>query len=122
MNPQRPATGIDTPLDIRVERRPEGSVLFLSGSASMDRAELLRTRLVELLDEKSPRVVLELSALAFIESSSLGSIVAAYVRARRQGGSIRLVNPVPSIRELLQTTRLTELLPIFPSLSDALSG
>jgi len=107
-------------LVLDVQRVGSAAVVHLRGSAGMSEADQLKTHLEKLVDEAVALIVLELSEMDFICSNSLGAIISAHVRSRHHNGQIRLVNPQPPVLRLLETTRLTSLLPIFPSLDQAL--
>jgi anti-anti-sigma factor len=109
----------DKPLTFDVKRSPRAAVVRISGSASMNEADKLRERLETLAGEKFPLVVLDLSGLDFICSLGLGAIILMHLKNRHHDGQIRLVAPQPAVQELLETTRLTKLFPIFPTVEQA---
>jgi anti-sigma B factor antagonist len=110
------------PMDLKVSRQGGAAVVHVRGAASMSEAERLRTTLEEVADQGLPVVVLELSKMEFICSMGLGAIISAHLRSRHHQGQIRLVNPTQSVRELLETTRLTKLFGIYESVQDALKS
>lgn len=63
-----------------------------------------------------------MSDLDFIDSTGLGGIVAAHLRGRHHRSAIRLVNPRPAIREILDVTRLNHLFPVHDTLDAALAA
>lgn len=121
MNAKQPVVG-DRPLTIQVERRERAAVVRLSGSASMEVSSQIQHCLVGLASEGVPIIAVDMSELDFIDSTGLGGIVAAHLKARHTRGSVRLVNPRPSIRQELVLTRLTQLFPIFRNVEQALSA
>lgn len=112
----------DRPLDIRVDQREGLAVVALNGSCTMDVSTQIQQRLVDLVSDKLPALVIDMSGLDFIDSTGLGGIVAAHLRARRHRGVIRLVNPKPAIREILDVTRLIQLFPVDPSIEQAVAA
>jgi anti-sigma B factor antagonist len=66
----------------------EDTLLRLSGSLDALSAPELRTIVEELVAERRPRVVVDLSALRLIDSSGVGVIVSLYKRLRAQGGNV----------------------------------
>ncbi len=61
---------------------------------------------VQPLVSTTKRVVLDLSELAYMDSSGLGAIVSVYVSAKRHGCELQLINFNKQIRELLGLTHL----------------
>src|SRR5262245_32826678 len=90
-------------------------VVRVVGAARMDTGNELRDRLLNLVDSKTQRLVLDLTGLDFINSMGLGGIIAAHLRLRSAEGEIHLACPKPQIRELLTITRLGQLFPIHES-------
>jgi len=67
-------------------------------------------------------IVLDLSEMDFICSVGLGAIIIGHHKSRRHDGEIRLVNPQPAVRRLLEATRLTKLFPLYAGVEDAVKG
>jgi len=111
--------GRDQAFGLRVERWDRGAVVYATGSCTMEVAHRLGETIREVADEKRPLILLDLSNLEFIESTGLGGIVSGYLRVRRYKGEVRIVAPCPSIRHVLEVTRLTHLFPVFETLEMA---
>ena len=65
-------------------------------------------------------LVLDCETLNFVTSTVLEAFVAAYLRCRKLGRVVRIVYAEPLVREVLRTTRLDALIPVFERLDDAL--
>lgn len=111
-----------SPFHIDVERRGTSSVVTLVGSCEMLEAERMMERMVELADESTQVIVIDLSRLEFIESTGLGAIIAGHLRLRHHQGEMRLVSPSTPILRLLELTRLTQLFHVYPDVETALAG
>ena len=110
------------PLRMNVTRRDDAVVLTVVGSVSMTDTDRLQEKLVELAAERVAVIVLDLKEMDFICSVGLGAIIVGHLKCRHHAGQVRLVSPVPSVRELLETTRLTKLFDIYDSIEEALTG
>ncbi len=66
-----------------------------------------------------PRVVVDLAAVTYVDSAALGELVAARRRVAAAGGAFALARPRGKVRDLLDLTRLHELLTIRDSLGEA---
>jgi len=108
-------------MTLQVQRQdPEATVLAVSGAVGMMETEPFKQHLEQLLAEHPSVLVLELSQLQFISSMGLGAIIAAHLNARRAGCILRLVHPSKQVREVLQITNLTKILPLYESVEQAL--
>ena len=114
------ASSPSRPLELHVDRRAAAAVVHVRGSVSMDEADHLRRQIELLAGEQVPVIVLDLSQMDFICSLGLGAIIAGHVRCRHHHGQIKLVAPSRPVRDLLETTRLTKLFPIYDSVEQAL--
>ena len=108
------------PFVLTVQRRDQAAVLKISGSVSITEAGPLREKIDELVAEKVPVIVLDVSEMDFICSMGLGAIIAGHLKCRHHCGQIKLVQPTAPVRELLETTRLTKLFGLYDTVDDAL--
>jgi anti-sigma B factor antagonist len=109
-------------LHIDIERREHVAIAHLSGSANMNVSSELWQQLVGLVDDRTNQIILDLSGLEFISSLGLGGIIAAHLRCRHHGSVVKLVQPAPRIRDLLNLTKLTKLFDVYDSVDEAISA
>jgi len=109
-------------LTINVERIGDAAVVTLEGACTMEVSTQIQHCLVGLATEKVPAIIVDMTRLDFIDSTGLGGFVAAHLRGRHHGCTIRIVNPQPSIEEILRLTRLAQLFSIHRDLPEALAA
>ncbi len=109
-------------LTLDVSRRGPASVVRLVGAVGMAEALMLSRQLEELAQQPGAVVVLDMEHLDFMCSSGLGALLNAHAAARQTQGQVSLANPSPMVMRLLETTRLTNLFEVFPSVEKALEG
>ena len=83
-----------------------GRIVFGEESAS------LRDNLKKLLVQ-SPKVVLNLREVNYIDSGGLGTLVALYTTARNAGGALKLASLTQRVDDLLQVTKLVTIFEVF---------
>ena len=83
-----------------------GRVVFGEESAS------LRDTVKKLLAE-SPKVVLNLHEVNYIDSGGLGTLVSLYTTARGAGGAVKLARLSQRVGDLLQVTKLLTIFEVF---------
>lgn len=109
-------------MQVRTERgRP---VVVLEGDVDISTAPALRAFFTRGDHGRRPgRTVLDLTRVAFIDSSGLGAIVHAHKRVRASGGDgAALVVHDASVRRVLQLAGLDRAVPLFTSLDEALDA
>jgi anti-sigma B factor antagonist len=83
-----------------------GRVVFGEESAS------LRDTVKKLLAE-SPKVVLNLREVNYIDSGGLGTLVSLFTTARNAGGAVKLARLSQRVGDLLQITKLLTIFEVF---------
>ncbi|HWG73417.1 MAG TPA: STAS domain-containing protein [Acidimicrobiales bacterium] len=89
------------------EQRAEVS---LDGDLDNLSVPVLREALDALYAQGCFEIRLDLTDLAFTDSSGLGAMVGAWRRCQREGGTVSVVNPSPSVRRLMDMTGISKLL------------
>ena len=84
----------------------EDNTLVLQGRLDTSTVDDLR----KALDKLSGDITVDLGKLEYINSAGLGLLLGAYQRVSQEGGSVRILNPTPYIRELFSITGLDHLL------------
>jgi anti-sigma B factor antagonist len=88
------------------------AVVVISGEVDVYTAPQLRDCLRRIDADDADRVVLDLSAMTFIDSTGLGVIVGAVKRLRENGGTLTLRAPSKSTRKVLDITGLAQIIDI----------
>lgn len=108
------------PLKVQLRRAGNAAVFHCDGPIiSGSEAEYLEKTLDLELKEGSKRLVLEITAVSRVDSVGLGLLVRLLMRARKNGGDLKLADPPRFVINLLQATRLASLFEVFPSAQDA---
>jgi anti-sigma B factor antagonist len=84
--------------------------------------ELFAGAIGELAAIAEPRLVLDLTAVSFIDSTALGSIIGAVRRIREAGGELTLVLPSSPARRIFEITGLDTILSVHSTRAEALAG
>lgn len=83
----------------------------------------LRQKLHTLLDEGVVNVVVDLSAVPFMDSAGMAVLVSALKRARQLAGDVRLVWPkLDSARRILNLTRFDRVFTMAETADEAVKG
>ncbi|MEV4507977.1 STAS domain-containing protein [Dactylosporangium sp. NPDC049525] len=82
------------------------------GDLDLDTAPKLLTEVVKQLDAGMTELVIDLTALEFIDSSGLGTLVGCWRRIRDAGATLTVANPNDDVSMTLAITGLDQILPI----------
>jgi len=110
--------------DLMIETRTvDGTpILDLSGEVDSYNSPKLRERMVSLIDEGKPSLVINMAGVDYIDSTGLGTLVAGLKRASEKGGTIRIICPNEQIYKVFNITGLVKVFQIFDSESAAFAG
>src|ERR1700693_4414938 len=89
-----------------------GRVMFGEESASLHDT-------VKNLLAQSPKVVLNLHEVNYIDSGGLGTLVSLYTTARNAGGAVKLARVNQRVGNLLQLTKLVTVFEVFDDEEEA---
>ena len=67
---------------------------------------LMREQVRALISKGQKKILLNLQAVPYIDSSGLGELVSAFIAARKEGGDLKLLNLTQKVHGLLQITKL----------------
>ena len=110
-------------LSVQVEELADGrwTVVRVAGELDIASAPALREKVIAALTEGHVHVVLDLTDVAFLDSTGLGVIVGLLKRARTLGGDLRLVCPGDGVRRVFEITALDRTLPLARTVEEALA-
>jgi len=111
------------PLEIEKREREGITVLALTGRITVGpEASALREEISALKDAGAAKVVLDLAAVDYIDSTGLGALVICATALRKNGGNMKLVNVNRRNVELLVMTKLDTIFEIFGDEQDAVNS
>lgn len=103
------------------EVRNEGNftVVALRGEVDMARSPRARKLILDSLERNRPLLV-ELSGVAYMDSSGVASLVEGLQQARKRGLGFALAGVSQPVMNVLRLARLDRVFTIHPSVTDAL--
>ena len=110
--PTEPEGSLVAELDTRIRVDGTQTVLSVGGEVDAATVERLRSALVDA--QRAPRVIVDLSAVTFLDSAGVNALVGAYHRVP-PGGELRVVGLRPNVRRVFEITGLLELFAVDPT-------
>src|SRR5438309_7292427 len=104
-------------------RQTDAGVTVLSPSGRLDvaGAPSLKEAVTEAVKNGPQRVVIDLEGVSFVDSTGLGSVIAALKLVRSSKGDLRLAAPNQQVRVVLELTTLDRVFAYYPTVEDALT-
>jgi stage II sporulation protein AA (anti-sigma F factor antagonist) len=108
--------GDETPPKLRIDERRIGdvTVLVLSGEMLVDDGDLaLRQRIHALIEQRRVKILIDLAAVAHIDSAGVGMIVAKQKTVRDHGGDLKLLHLTTRSQRLLALMKIVSVFEAF---------
>jgi anti-sigma B factor antagonist len=103
-----------------IRHTPQASLIDLRGRLTFFEVGILRENVIRLLSEGHKHIVLNLSALQYLDSSGIGELARIYVMVLKGGGELKVVGLSRNVEDVLKVTHLYQVFPEFPDEEAAL--
>ncbi len=111
-------------MNLRIDKRLVNGVTVIACHGRImfgEEATALRDSLKESL-KNTPRMVVNLAGVTYIDSGGLGTLVGVYSSARKAGADIRLTGLGQRLRDVLQITKLATVFAAYDSEEEAIAA
>ncbi|WP_246212728.1 STAS domain-containing protein [Streptomyces abyssomicinicus] len=98
------------------------AVAAVGGEIDFHTAPMLRSRVLELIEQGRVRLVLDLSQVGFCDSAGLNALINIWHAAQSQGGAMALAAVPARLDRMLKLTGLDTVLAIHPTAADAIAA
>jgi len=110
-------------LEINHRSREGVALVDLAGKITLGQGSVqLRDVVAKLLAEGRNRIILNLDAVHYVDSSGIGELVSRHMTTRNAGGRLVLLHLPQKIRDLLQITKLLSLFEVYDDEETALAS
>ena len=110
----------DPDLTIDIRREADAAVVTPRGEVTVFTSPALRQRLREVIEGGARRIVMDLSAVEYVDSSGVATFVDALREARQKQGRLTLAGVKPRVRGVFEIARLDTLFPMVDTVEEAL--
>lgn len=110
---------------MKLDRREIRGVVVLDLEGKIlggEDSEPLRREIDRALKERTPRLLLNLAEVPWLNSSGLGVLLAGYLRIREQGGEVKFLGVQERVKGILITTKLVHVLEVFDDEQEAIDS
>jgi anti-sigma B factor antagonist len=112
------------PVTASIDRQNGGpAVVTLAGHMTLGSSlSLVESQVRSAINSGADKVVLDLTAVDFVDSAGLGMLIHLYGSLSGRGGALRLCGVAPRIMSLLELTKTNTLLAVDGTLAESLAA
>jgi anti-anti-sigma factor len=104
---------------LQEEKNDGAAICHLKGEIDINTAPQLRKSFDELIRRNEKKVLLDFSAVTYIDSSGLATLIEMYQRLKKIQGQMRFCGMSESVKNIFEITKLYKLFEIFDSRQSA---
>lgn len=111
-------------MEFNINRSVDGAVgiVEVAGEIDVYSAPRVREAVLDTISEGRYHIVVDLTAVTFLDSTGLGVLVGGLKRVRAHDGSMQLASAQDRVSKVFKITGLDRVLPIHPDLSTAIAA
>ena len=111
---------------MELEERTAGDVTIVqvTGDITLNKGgdAMLKDKVQSLLQQGRTKLLVDLSAVSYVDSAGLGELVQAYATTKNRGGALKLVGVTGRLHGLLVVTKLLTVFDTFDDEASALAS
>jgi len=111
---------------LTIERKqipPDVAVLELTGRIVLGNdSRDVELRIAELLRENAKKIVLDIQRITMLDSTGVGILVMCQGKVAKGGGQLHVAGATGVVEDILQTTNVGKLVPLFSTVAEAVNG
>lgn len=107
-------------IDVRVEEHEGATVVTPTGDVDLHSSPAMREKLKKAAMTKPARLVVDLSAVPYMDSSGVATLIEAMQIARRQSTALVLCGLQDRVRSMFQIAKLEQVFRIAPNAAEAM--
>ena len=104
--------------DLETEAEGSSALLRIRGDLDLQVVDQVTEALARIESAEPDLLVIDLSRLTFMDSTGMGAVAAAHVRALEAGRRFAIVRPPGGVRQAFDRTRLNEVIRITDDLAE----
>ena len=102
--------------------QPQTGILALEGEIDLHRSPQVKETLEPLIAQKTKRILLDFSAVSYIDSSGLATMIETLQRIQSYEGKFAIFGLRESVRTVFEIARLDQIFTLFPDEAAAIAG
>ena len=111
---------------LTIERKqipPDVTVLEMTGRIILgNNSRDVELKVAELLRENVKKIVLDITGVTMLDSTGVGVLVVCEGKVTKGGGQLHVAGATGIVEDILQTTNVGKLVPLFPTVAEAVNS
>jgi anti-sigma B factor antagonist len=96
------------------------AVVVISGRLALGgETEMLEAAVTKLVAQDHKSIILDITALEYVDSSGVGMLVSCLTKTRKAGGEMKVAGANPRIRRIFTMTGVETMMPLFDNVAAA---
>ena len=108
-------------MSVKIETKNGLTVCHVEGEVDINSSPAIKKSFDKLIAAKTPKIVINLSKVTYVDSSGLATLVELLKNMRSYGGKMRLTNLSSKVKSLFEITKLEKLFEIMADEAEAIS-
>ncbi|MHB1457082.1 MAG: STAS domain-containing protein [Armatimonadota bacterium] len=112
-------------MNLKIDVKPisdQISIIVLEGEVDVYTAPQLKQQIIKILDEGKKKIIVNLEAVEYLDSTALGVLIGGLKRLREREGSLDLICTNNRMKRIFEITGLDRIFNILASEAEALSS
>ncbi|MEI6862914.1 MAG: STAS domain-containing protein [Candidatus Omnitrophota bacterium] len=107
---------------VRIDPKQGLTVCHIDGEIDINSSPMIKKSFDKLISQKTPKIVINLSKVTYVDSSGLATLVELLKNMRSYNGRMRLACMSPKIKSLFEITKLEKLFEILADEETAITN
>jgi anti-sigma B factor antagonist len=111
---------------LTIERKqlpPDITVLEMTGRIILGNSSRdVEMQIAELLRENTKKIILDITGVTMLDSTGVGILVVCEGKVTKAGGQLHVAGATGVVEDILQTTNVGKLVPLFPTVAEAVNS
>jgi anti-sigma B factor antagonist len=99
-------------MTVRVRPSDHGTVVQVGGDLDIEETESFQLILIQVMHTYSPRLLLDLTGVSFMDCAGLWALLMTRRRAEMRKGSVRLVAASATVRRVITVDGMKDIFPV----------
>jgi len=109
-------------MSVRIDPKQGLTVCHIDGEIDINSSPAIKKSFDKLISQKTPKIVINLSKVTYVDSSGLATLVEILKNMRSYNGRMRLACMSPKIKSLFEITKLEKLFEILADEETAITN